>query len=76
MAAAGLKDFAVAAVLGSGLGEFADRLANPLVVSFDDLEGMPRSTVPGHSGRFVLGELGGVRVLVQQGRVHLYEGHS
>ncbi len=76
MAAAGLKDFAVAAVLGSGLGAFADRLKDPLIVPFGELEGMAQSTVPGHSGRFVLGELGGVRVLVQQGRVHLYEGHS
>ncbi len=76
MAAAGLKDFSVAAVLGSGLGAFADRLRDPLVVPFEELKGMATSTVPGHSGRFVLGELGGVRVLVQQGRVHLYEGHS
>lgn len=76
MAAAGLKDFRVAAVLGSGLGAFADRLNNSLSVPFGELEGMPQSTVPGHSGRFVLGELDGVRVLVQQGRVHLYEGHS
>ncbi|MBL4770842.1 MAG: purine-nucleoside phosphorylase [Planctomycetes bacterium] len=76
MAAAGLKDFAVAAVLGSGLGAFADRFKDPLIVPFRELEGMAESTVPGHSGRFVLGELDGQRVLVQQGRVHLYEGHS
>ena len=37
---------------------------------------MPRSTVPGHAGRFVIGSLGGERVLVQEGRVHLYEGWS
>ncbi|HPF14105.1 MAG TPA: purine-nucleoside phosphorylase [Planctomycetota bacterium] len=76
MRAAGLVDFRVAAVLGSGLGDFADRLADRRVVPFTDLEGMPQSTVPGHSGQFVLGTLGGERILIQQGRVHLYEGHS
>lgn len=76
MRAAGLGGFRVAAVLGSGLGGFADRLEDPLVVPYEDLEGMPRSTVPGHSGRFVQGHLGGETVLLQQGRVHLYEGHS
>ena len=76
MRAAGLTDFSVAAVLGSGLGEFAESLSDPIHVPFDSLTGMPRSTVAGHSGRFVLGELGGERILLQQGRLHLYEGHS
>jgi purine-nucleoside phosphorylase len=76
MAARGLQRFELALVLGSGLGAFADALQKPLVVSYEELEGMPRSSVAGHAGRFVLGEVDGVRVLVQQGRAHLYEGHN
>lgn len=68
--------FELALVLGSGLGAVAERLSGPTTVPFEELDAMPRSAVPGHSGRFVLGELGGRRVLVQQGRVHLYEGWS
>ena len=59
--------------LGSGLGSLAEDVSDPLVVPFADV-GLPSSTVPGHAGRFVAGILAGVPVLVQQGRVHLYEG--
>lgn len=64
----------VALVLGSGLGVFADSLVGSRVVPYEELDGMPRSSVPGHAGRLVLGEVGGVPVVIQQGRVHLYEG--
>lgn len=67
---------AVALVLGSGLGAFAEALDRAAVIPFEDLPSMPSSTVPGHAGRFVAGEVGGVSVLCQQGRVHLYEGHT
>ena len=76
MAARGLERFELAVVLGSGLGAFADSLANARVVPYEELPEMPRSAVAGHAGRFVLGEAAGVRVLVQQGRAHLYEGWS
>ncbi len=82
MISKGLKDVEVAAVLGSGLGAFADRLIDPLRVPYSEFPQLPRSTVPGHAGEFVLGELpdpaGGapVRVLLMAGRVHLYEGWS
>lgn len=66
----------IALVLGSGLGALADGLEDATAVSFEDLPSMPKSTVPGHAGRFVVGDLNGARVLCQQGRVHLYEGHS
>src|SRR5256714_9849662 len=66
----------VAVVLGSGLGAFGDQLAKTRSVSFVDLPGLPRATVLGHAGRFVLGELSGVTVLAQQGRLHGYEGHD
>jgi purine-nucleoside phosphorylase len=59
--------------LGSGLGALADEVADPVVVPFAEV-GLPVSTVPGHRGRLLAGTLAGVPVLVQQGRVHLYEG--
>ena len=64
----------LAFVLGSGLGALAERVEGGLAIPFDELDGMPHSSVPGHAGRFVRGRLNGVEVLVQQGRVHLYEG--
>ena len=76
MAGAGIEGIEVMLVLGSGLGAMADSLEEARPLPFGDLAGMPRSAVPGHAGRFVVGRLEGVPVLVQQGRVHLYEGWS
>jgi purine-nucleoside phosphorylase len=67
---------AVALVLGSGLGGLADTLEDKTVIPYSQIEGMPRSTVPGHSGALVLGRRGALRVAAMQGRVHLYEGHA
>lgn len=64
----------VAAVLGSGLGHLADSLEDPVTVPFQDLPGFPASGVAGHAGRWIHGRLGGVPLLVQAGRYHLYEG--
>ncbi|MCA1733629.1 MAG: purine-nucleoside phosphorylase [Acidobacteria bacterium] len=66
----------VGIVLGSGLGAFADAVEADLAVPFAEIPGAPVSGVAGHSGRFVLGKLGGVSVAVMQGRVHYYEGFS
>jgi purine-nucleoside phosphorylase len=66
----------IAFVLGSGLGSFAERLDDPQVIPYAELESMPHSAVPGHAGELVVGEIEGVPVVVQKGRVHLYEGHS
>ena len=63
-------------VLGSGLGAVADSLTDPFVVPYADIPHFPQSTVEGHSGRIVAGLLGGVPVVVMQGRVHFYEGYS
>jgi len=60
--------------LGSGLGALADEVDDPLMLSFADL-GLPTASVPGHAGRLVVGTLAGVEVVVQQGRLHLYEPH-
>lgn len=63
-------------ILGSGLGALADEVENPTVISTEDIPGYPRSTVPGHAGRLVFGEMEGRRVLFVQGRIHMYEGHA
>ena len=66
----------VGLVLGSGLGDLANAVADPTVVPFETLPGFPRSGVQGHAGRFVGGELSGRYVLIQAGRYHAYEGHA
>jgi purine-nucleoside phosphorylase len=63
-------------VLGSGLGGFADSLADATRVSYADIPAFPRSTAIGHAGQLVIGKAGAVPVAVMQGRVHLYEGYS
>ncbi len=66
----------VALILGSGLGGFADTLTESVVIPYADLPHFPRSSVPGHAGRLVLGRRDGVSVMAMQGRVHFYEGYS
>ena len=66
----------IAIVLGSGLGAFASELENPTAIPFSEIPHFPQSTVPGHSGRLVLGSIANVPVAVMQGRVHAYEGYS
>jgi purine-nucleoside phosphorylase len=66
----------IAVVLGSGLGAFADQLAGARSIAFTELAGLPPATIQGHAGRFVVGDLAGVPVLAQQGRLHGYEGHD
>jgi purine-nucleoside phosphorylase len=66
----------IAIILGSGLGSLADSVEEPAVISYADLPLWPVSTVEGHSGRLVLGQLEGQAVAIMQGRVHFYEGYS
>lgn len=66
----------VGIVLGSGLGGLADVVERSVVISYRDIPGMPAPTVPGHRGEFVAGTLEGVPVILQRGRLHLYEGHA
>lgn len=66
----------IALILGSGLGELADSVENPTIIPTRELPHWPVSTVPGHKGRLVIGELEGKKVLVLQGRTHFYEGHN
>jgi purine-nucleoside phosphorylase len=66
----------IAIVLGSGLGAFGEQVANRQVIPYAKIPHFPRSTVQGHSGNLVLGEIGKVPIAVMQGRVHYYEGYS
>ena len=75
-AAARAAPAAVAVVLGSGMGPVACRVAPILSVPFADVPGLPPAAVAGHKGCLTLGTWAGRRVLVFEGRVHRYEGHS
>ena len=63
-------------ILGSGLGDMADAIEDPVVIDYHDIPHFPVSTVPGHNGRLVIGALEGKTVLCMQGRFHYYEGYS
>ena len=73
-----LGDFTprVAIVLGSGLGGLADRVHEAKHIPYADIPGFHVPTVLGHKGELVAGKLGGVPVIMQSGRFHMYEGHS
>ncbi|PWH15256.1 MAG: purine-nucleoside phosphorylase [Anaerolineae bacterium] len=66
----------IALILGSGLGGLADSIENADIIPFSEIPHWPTSTVWGHAGRLVIGELEKQVVMVMQGRVHFYEGYS
>lgn len=61
-------------VLGSGLGDYADTLEDPIRIPYGDIPYFPRSTAPGHAGALVFGHKHGKAVVAMQGRIHYYEG--
>jgi purine-nucleoside phosphorylase len=63
-------------ILGTGLGGMAEAIEQPTIIPYPDLPGWPVSTVQGHAGRLVLGQMDGQRLLVMQGRIHYYEGYD
>jgi purine-nucleoside phosphorylase len=66
----------IAIVLGTGLGGFADRLADAVSIPYAEIPHFPRPTVEGHAGRLVIGSFAGTALAVMQGRVHAYEGYT
>lgn len=66
----------VGLILGSGLGVLGDQVPGASAIDYADIPGFPVSTVEGHAGRLVFGELGGKQVVIMQGRFHYYEGYS
>jgi len=66
----------IALVLGSGLGAFADDLADRVILPYSSIPNFPVSSAEGHAGNLVIGNVRDVPVAAMQGRVHYYEGHS
>lgn len=62
-------------ILGSGLGTLAGEIENPVKIPYKELPGWPVSTIEGHVGQLVIGQLEGRSVMVMQGRAHFYEGY-
>lgn len=72
----GYEPIDIAMVLGSGLGDLAEEIEMPVIMDYHEIPGFPVSTVQGHKGRLVIGNLEGKRVACMQGRFHYYEGWS
>lgn len=72
----GAENPEIGLILGSGLGELGEEIENPLIISYREIPHFPVSTVAGHAGQLVYGELSGKKVLVMQGRFHYYEGYT
>ncbi|MCB9235018.1 MAG: purine-nucleoside phosphorylase [Bacteroidia bacterium] len=66
----------VGLILGSGLGALADEIQKPIRIPYQEIPHFPVSTVKGHDGNLVLGELEGKQVIALQGRFHFYEGYT
>ncbi|MDF2820293.1 MAG: purine nucleoside phosphorylase [Clostridiales bacterium] len=66
----------IAIILGSGLNNLAELFENKTIIDYKDIPGFPVSTVAGHKGRFIVGELAGKKVMAMQGRFHYYEGNT
>ena len=66
----------IALILGSGLGVLAEEISDKKILKYEDIPNFPVSTVEGHAGQFVFGNLEGKKVVAMQGRFHFYEGYS
>ncbi len=66
----------IALILGTGLGNLAQRIKTETIFTYDKLPHFPRSTVESHKGQLVLGELSGKKIAAMEGRFHFYEGYS
>lgn len=63
-------------VLGSGLGIYIDQIQNKTIIPYQDIPHFKRTSVEGHSGALIIGEVNGVTVAALQGRLHAYEGYA
>lgn len=63
-------------VLGTGLGSLAEYIEEPVYIDYKDIPMFPVSTVAGHAGRMIYGNLEGKKVIAMQGRFHFYEGYD
>ncbi len=65
-----------AIILGTGLGELANEIEDKYEISYTEIPNFPVSTVEGHSGKLIIGTLGGKNIIAMQGRFHYYEGYT
>lgn len=63
-------------ILGSGLGDLVEEFTDTIAVDYADIPDFPVSTVAGHAGKLVYGQLAGRKVIALQGRFHFYEGYD
>ena len=66
----------IAIILGSGLGDFASRIENPIEIKYEDIPNFLVSTVESHAGKLIFGKAGGKRIICMSGRFHFYEGYD
>jgi len=66
----------VGIILGSGLGGLGTKIENATAIAYEDIPNFPVSTVEGHSGKLIFGQLGNKKVIAMQGRFHYYEGYG
>ncbi|PLX15218.1 MAG: purine-nucleoside phosphorylase [Salinivirgaceae bacterium] len=66
----------VGIILGSGLGNFGNRIENSIKIPYENIPEFPVSTVEGHSGQLIFGDMAGKKVVAMQGRFHYYEGYE
>ena len=65
-----------AIILGSGLGVLKDDIENKIIIEYKDIPDFPVSTVEGHAGELIIGELSGKTIIAMNGRFHYYEGYD
>lgn len=66
----------IAIILGSGLGDFASRIENPIEIRYEDIPNFLVSTVQSHAGKLIYGKAGGKKIICMSGRFHFYEGYD
>ena len=66
----------VAIILGTGLGGLVKEITVEFTIPYSEIPNFPESTVQGHSGKLIFGDIGGKKVMAMQGRFHFYEGYS
>lgn len=63
-------------ILGTGLSPLAEEISDATIIPYGDIPHFPVSTVEGHAGRLVIGQVAGTAVFAMQGRFHFYEGYT
>jgi purine-nucleoside phosphorylase len=72
----GIADPDTGVILGTGLGGFSSAIGNRIEIAYENIPGFPLSTVDGHEGKLIYGEIGSKKVVAMKGRFHYYEGYD